>query len=157
MSINIWNQPAPRTHYFSLPNEIFSLNLCAGELAIYAYLLYLENRKTHECYPSYRNIGAAVGIHSKNTVKKYVDMLEEKRLISSCPTKILTAHGVRNGNLLYHIQPIELAIQHRDRMAAYRAEAELERAKAHYALLKQHRERTNAMNWRTRLERRDAG
>ncbi len=52
MSINRWSQPAPRTHYFTLPNEIFVLNLCAGELAIYAYLLYLENRKTHECYPS---------------------------------------------------------------------------------------------------------
>ncbi len=157
MSVASWNQPARRAHYFMLPNEIFSLHLCAGELAIYAYLLYLENRRTHECYPSYRTIGAAVGIHSKNTVKKYVDMLEEKRLISTCPTKILTTHGVRNGNLLYHIQPIVLAIQHRDRQIACRAEAEVERAKAHYALLKQHRERTNAMNWRARLERRSAG
>ena len=157
MSINIWNQPNPRTRYFTLSNEIFTLHLCAGELAIYAYLLYLENRKTHECYPSYRTIGAAVGIHSRNTVKKYVDMLEEKQLISTCPTKVLTAHGVRNGNLLYHIRPIVLAIQYRDRQTACRVETELERAKAHYALLKQHRERTNAMNWRMRLERRSAG
>lgn len=157
MSINIWNQLAPRTHYFTLPNEVFSLNLCAGELAIYAYLLYLENRKTHECYPSYRTIGAAVGIHSRNTVKKYVDMLEEKQLISTCPTKVLTAHGVRNGNLLYHIQPIIFAVQYRDRQTACRAEAELERAKAYRALLKQQREKTNAMNWRTRLERRSVG
>ena len=157
MSINIWNQPARRAHYFMLPNEIFSLHLCAGELAIYAYLLYLENRRTHECYPSYRTIGAAVGIHSKNTVKKYVDMLEEKRLISTCPTKLRTSYGVRNGNLLYHIQPIVLAIQHRDQLAKWKAEMELERVKARRALLKQQRERTNAMNWRARLEQRSVG
>ncbi len=157
MSVASWNQPARRAHYFMLPNEIFSLHLCAGELAIYAYLLYLENRRTHECYPSYRTIGTAVGIHSKNTVKKYVDMLEEKRLISTCPTKLRTSYGVRNGNLLYHIQPTVLAIQHRDQLAKWKAETELERVKARRALLKQQRERTNAMNWRARLEQRGVG
>lgn len=69
MSRNSWSKLSARSHYFMLPYEIFSLNLSTGELAVYAYLLYLENRKTHECYPSYKTIGAAVGINSRNTVK----------------------------------------------------------------------------------------
>ena len=152
MSRNSWNKPSFRSHYFMLPNEIFSLNLSAGELAVYAYLLYLENRKTHECYPSYKTIGAAVGINSRNTVKKYVDMLEEKRLITTCPTKLFTAYGIRNGNLLYHIEPIVLAIQYRDYIAKQRIDDEHERLKIRRMLQRQHREN---VNWRARLERRN--
>ena len=155
MSRNSWNTPNKRTHYFMLPNEIFSLNLSAGELAVYAYLLYLENRKTHECYPSYKTIGAAVGINSRNTVKKYVDMLEGKRLITTCPTRLFTAYGIRNGNLLYHIEPIVLAIQYRDYIAKQRIDDEHERLKVRRALLKQHHESVRTNNWRERLERRN--
>ena len=32
----------PRKNYFTLPNEIFSLGLGAGEIAVYAYLRCLE-------------------------------------------------------------------------------------------------------------------
>lgn len=32
--------------YFPLPNEIFSLGLSTGEIAVYAYLMYCEDRKT---------------------------------------------------------------------------------------------------------------
>lgn len=32
--------------YFPLPNEIFCLGLSSGEIAVYAYLLRCENRKT---------------------------------------------------------------------------------------------------------------
>lgn len=39
-------------NYFPLPNEIFCLGLCSGEIAVYAYLLYCEDRKTFQCYPS---------------------------------------------------------------------------------------------------------
>ena len=74
------NRREKRTHFFSLPNEIFLLGLAHGELAVYCYLKYLENRKTHQCWPSYRNIGKAVGM-SENTVHKYVAMLEERGLI----------------------------------------------------------------------------
>lgn len=31
--------------YFPLPNEIFSLGLSTGEIAVYAYLMYSEDRK----------------------------------------------------------------------------------------------------------------
>ena len=81
-------------------------------------------------------------------------MLEERRLITTCPTKLFTAYGLRNGNLLYHIEPIVLAIQYRDYIAKQRIEAEHERLKARRALLKQHRESVRTNNWRERLERR---
>ena len=97
-------------NYFPLPNEIFMLNLSAGEIAVYAYLLYREDRKTFRCYPSYKTIGDAVGM-SRNTVKKYVDGLIEKRLIEAEPTQVTTKHGRRNGNLCYTVRPIEEAIR----------------------------------------------
>ena len=93
--------------YFPLPNEIFSLGLSTGEIAVYAYLMYCEDRKTFQCHPSYKTIGNAVGM-SKNTVKKYVDSLIEKGLITVEPTAVITKNGVkRNGNLLYTVRPIE--------------------------------------------------
>ena len=95
--------------YFPLPNEIFCLNLSCGEIAVYAYLLYRENRKTFKCHPSFRTIGDALKM-SRNTVSKYVKSLESKQLIKTEPTEIRTANGVkRNGNLLYTILPIEQA------------------------------------------------
>mgnify|MGYP002094336174 CR=1 FL=1 len=80
-----WNNQQKLSHFFSLPNEIFLLGLAHGELAVYCYLKYLENRKTHQCWPSYRNIGKAVGM-SENTVRKYVAMLEEHGLITTAYT-----------------------------------------------------------------------
>lgn len=95
--------------YFPLPNEIFRLNLSCGEIAVYAYLLYREDRKTFRCHPSFRTIGNALNM-SRNTVSKYVKRLEEKQLIRTEATDICTASGVkRNGNLLYTILPIEQA------------------------------------------------
>ena len=98
-------------NYFSLPNEIFVLGLCAGEISVYSYLLYRENRKTFQCWPSYKTIGKAVGM-SQNTVRKYVMALEEKSLISTEPTSIRTQSGQkRNGSLLYTIRPIQEAME----------------------------------------------
>ncbi len=96
-------------NYFPLPNEIFCLNLSCGEIAVYAYLLYREDRKTFQCHLSFRIIGDALNM-SRNTVSKYVKQLEEKQLIRTEPTDIHTASGVkRNGNLLYMVLPIEQA------------------------------------------------
>ena len=95
-----------------MPNELFSLSLSSGEIAVYSYLLCCENRETYQCYPSYRTIGKAVGM-SSNTVRKYVANLEEKHLISAKPTTIRTKDGHRrNGNLLYTIRPIQEAVEH---------------------------------------------
>ena len=94
-------------HYFPLPNEIFCLDLSAGEIAVYAYLMYCEDRKTFQCHPSYATIGSAVGM-SNNTVKKYVDSLERKGFIFTEPTMVKTRDGrSHNGSLLYTIEPIK--------------------------------------------------
>ena len=65
-------------NYFMLPNEIFNMDLSTGEIAVYAFLMRMEDRKTFQCYPSFETIGKAVGMGSKNTVMKYVRVLEEK-------------------------------------------------------------------------------
>ncbi len=99
-------------NYFPLPNEIFCLGLCSGEISVYSYLLRCENRKTFQCWPSYRTIGCALKM-SRNTVKKYVDMLEKKRLITTEYTDVITKQGIkRNGNLKYTIRPFHEALEY---------------------------------------------
>ena len=66
-----------RGNYFSLPNEVFLLGLSPGELAVYSFLRRCEDRKTHQCWPSYRTIGQAVRM-SENTVRKCIRRLEER-------------------------------------------------------------------------------
>ena len=101
---------------FLLPRELFHLGLCAGEIAVYSFLMSCENRKTYQCYPSYRTIGEAVCM-SVNTVKKYVDALVEKQFIYTERTSIVTKDGRKqNGSLLYTIRPIYEAIQHHTNM-----------------------------------------
>ena len=49
---------------------------------------------------------------SKNTVRKYVAELEERRLIRTEPTSITTVDGrKRNGSLRYTILPIQFSIE----------------------------------------------
>ena len=117
-------------HYFPLPNEIFYLELSAGEIAVYAYLMYCEDRKTFQCHPSYKTIGSAVGL-SKNTVKKHIDGLVAKQLIATEPTTVITKKGQKhNGTLLYTIRPIQEAVEHRYQQQLARFEAEMYRQKA---------------------------
>lgn len=109
-------------NYFPLPNEIFCLGLSTGEIAVYAYLMYCEDRETFQCHPSFRTIGQAVGL-SRNTIKKYVTGLEQKHLITTVPTTVCTKDGrKRNGSLLYTILPIEQAKEHFYRQQLERAE-----------------------------------
>lgn len=93
-----------------MPNEIFALGLEGGAILVYTYLRYCENRETYQCYPSYKTIGKAVGM-SKNTVKKYVDILRDKGLIETEYTSVITTKGEkRNGNLLFTLRPIDEAV-----------------------------------------------
>ena len=103
-------------NFFSLPNEVFLLGLSAGELAVYSFLKRCENRKTHQCWPSIKTIGQAVGM-SENTVRKYIRRLEERGLIVTESTEVITkSSGRRNGNLLFTLRPIgEVIDQHYDR------------------------------------------
>ena len=105
MRFHRWNSQQKLKHFFSLPNEIFLLGLAHGELAVYCYLKYLESRKTHQCWPSYWNIGKAVGM-SENTVRKYVAMLEARGLITTAYTTMRARDGrPMNGHLMYTICP----------------------------------------------------
>ena len=94
-------------NFFSLPNEVFLLGLSAGELVVYSFLKRCENRKTHQCWPSIKTIGEAVGM-SENTVRKYIRQLEERGLITTQSTEVITKRsGRRNGNLLFTLRPIQ--------------------------------------------------
>ena len=108
-----------RGNFFSLPNKLFQLGLDYGELAVYSFLKRCENRKTHQCWPSIKTIGQAVGM-SENTVRKYIRRLEERELIITEPTEVITkSSGRRNGNLLFTLRPIgEVIDQHYDRQLA---------------------------------------
>ena len=102
----------PRQGESFLPNEIFILGLSAGEIAVYAYLIFCEDRETHLCYPSFRKIGQCTGM-SPNTVRKYITQLEDKHLIETLPTTVWTLDGTaRNGTLLYTILPIQEAVNY---------------------------------------------
>ena len=106
MSYNKWPKRSAEKNYFMVPNEIFSIGLDYREISLYIYLLRCENRKTYQCYPSYKTIGHAIGM-SENTVAKYVRQLEEKGLIYTEPTIMQSKDGKPlNGNLLYTIRPI---------------------------------------------------
>ena len=110
-------------NFFSLPNEVFLLGMSAGELAVYSFLKRCENRKTHQCWPSIKTIGQAVGM-SENTVRKYRRRLEERELITTEPTEVVTKTGEkRNGNLLFTLRPIGEVID--DHYASQLEELEL--------------------------------
>ena len=106
-----WIKRDPIKNYFPVPNEVFLLGLSPGELAVYSYLLFCEDRSIYQCWPSFKTIGKATGM-STNTVRKYVRMLEERRLITTEPTSIITKDSQkRNGNLLFTLRPIQEAVE----------------------------------------------
>ena len=96
--------------FFLLPNAIFTLGLSPGEMTLYAYLIFCEDRTTHQCWPSIGRISQHTGM-SANTIAKYIRQLEEKQLINVEPTKVRTKRGeVRNGTLRFTIRPIQEAV-----------------------------------------------
>lgn len=110
---NTYTSRSPLDHYFLLPNEIFTLELSPGEMTVYAYLIFCEDRKTHQCWPSIGRISQHTGM-SANTVAKYIRQLEDKRLIDIEPTKVRTKAGeVRNGTLRFTIRPIQEAVDYK--------------------------------------------
>ena len=133
-----WPKRNPIKNCFLVPNEIFQLKLHPSEIAVYGYLLFCENRKTYQCYPSYKTIGNAVGM-SFNTVKKYVTKLKERKLISTEPTIISSEDGQpRNGTLLYTIRPIQEALDYDQERRLLEFDAKIERQETQ-KLLKQYK------------------
>ena len=122
-----WAKRDPIKNYFPVPNEIFSLGLSSDAISIYGYLLSREDRKTYECLVSYRMLSEAIG-KSVTTVRKYVMELEERSLIRTERTNVVTKEGrKRNGRLLYHILPIQMAIDQFHERQLYEADLALER------------------------------
>lgn len=111
MSYQSYSKRDPIKNYFPVPNELYHLGLSYGAIAVYGYLLRIENRETFRCHASYKTIGKAVRM-SANTVAKYVRELEDRRLIRTEPTTIVRARDGRkmNGSLLYNIRPIQEAM-----------------------------------------------
>lgn len=106
-----WTRRDPIKNYFPLPNEIYSLGLSAGDIAVYGFLMRIENRQTYQCTASYRTIGHATGM-SVNTVRKYVVELEERGLITTERTTVTTRDGrILNGCLRYTILPIQQVVE----------------------------------------------
>lgn len=100
----------PIKNYFPLPNEIYHLGLSAGAIAVYGYLLCIENRETYQAQAGYKTIGRAVKM-SANTVAKYVRELEDKQLIRTEQTVMRAKDGrPLNGTLRYMIRPIQEAV-----------------------------------------------
>ena len=91
---------------FPVPNELLDFDLSAGAVAVYIYLLRHANRKTNQCHPSEATIAKKLHL-SRNTVSKHVHLLEDRGLIVTEHTTVITKQGVkRNGNLLYTLLPM---------------------------------------------------
>ena len=104
-------QKLKQQNYFPIPNAVFDLDLTDGEILVYAFLLRCEDRRTYQCHPSYTTIGRAIG-KSVNSVRKYVQGLSQKGLITTEHTQIVTKSGeTRNGTLLYTILPIQQVME----------------------------------------------
>ena len=104
--------------FFTLPNEIFCLDLGHGAIAVYAYLLCCEDRRTHQCHPSYSTISGATGL-AVNTVMKHVTKLADRKFITVEHTSYIDDRGMKwNGNNCYTILPIRAAVEafHRKQM-----------------------------------------
>ena len=129
-------KPNAADKFFPVPNVIFNLGLEGGEILVYLYLMYCEDRKNFQCYPGYKTIGSAVGM-SVNTVRKYVQSLEKKRLITTEWTMVRTKSGkAHNGTLKYTICPIQEAIDYYEEIQMKRLYAEAARRRAEEALAK---------------------
>lgn len=86
---------------FPVPNDLLNFDLPGGSIAVYIFLLRHADRRTGQCHPSTATI--AKNLHyCRNTVASYVRLLEERGLIITEHTKIITKNGIKkNGNLLY--------------------------------------------------------
>ena len=132
-----WTKRDPVKNYFPLPNEIYQLGLSHGAIAVYGYLLRIEDRRTYQCHPRYATIGKAVGM-SNNTVRKYVQELEERGLIVTEHTKIITKNGIKkNGSLLYTIIPLQEVMEQHYEQQFNALERTTERRKAQAKLAEQ--------------------
>ena len=97
--------------FFTLPNEVFLLRLSPSAFVVYAYLLLIEDRRTHTCHPSYNTIAATATGLAKNTAMKSVSTLLEMGLITVESSSYFDKCGMKwKGNNLYTILPVRAAV-----------------------------------------------
>lgn len=95
---------------FPVPNELLEFDLPGGAIAVYVYLLRHADRRTGQCHPSAATIARALH-YCRNTVANYVCLLEERGLIVTENTEIITKRGIKkNGNLRYTIIPMQVVM-----------------------------------------------
>ncbi len=117
-------------NFFSLPNEVFLLALPPSAFLVYAYLLYCEDRRTHQCHPSYRTIAGATSL-SLNTVVKSVGALADKGLIIVERSCWFNEVGLkRNGNNVYTILPTRAALEDAHQQQLRRLELDAQHRRA---------------------------
>ena len=122
---------------FPVPNILLNMDLPASAVAVYLYLLRSADRKTDQCHPSEATIAKRLHL-SRNTVAKYVRLLEERGLIITEHTKIITKNGIKkNGSLLYMIIPLQKVMKQHYEHQFNALERTTERRKAQAKLAEQ--------------------
>ena len=122
---------------FPVPNILLDMDLPASAVAVYFYLLRSADRKTDQCHPSEATIAKRLHL-SRNTVAKYVRLLEERGLIITERTKIITKNDIKkNGSLLYTISPLQKVMEQHYEHQFNALERTTERRKAQAKLAEQ--------------------
>ncbi len=122
---------------FPVPNELLDFDLPGGSIAVYIFLLRHADRRTGQCHPSTATM--AKNLHyCRNTVASYVRLLEERGLIVTEHTKIITKNGIKkNGSLLYTIIPLQEVMEQHYEQQFNALERTAERRKAQAKLAEQ--------------------
>ncbi len=122
---------------FPVPNILLDMDLPASAVAVYLYLLRSADRNTDQCHPSEATIAKRL-LLSRNTVAKHVRLLEERGLIITEHTKIITKNGIKkNGNLLYTMIPLQKVMEQHYEQQFNALERTAERRKAQAKLAEQ--------------------
>lgn len=85
------------SNFFRAFNEIYSIKKIKGQTfnlnhkSVYCFLLNYQ-MMTGSVFPSYKHIQGSLGIGSDNTVKKYLDELEQMGLVKSTARKGTSKH-----------------------------------------------------------------
>lgn len=89
---NTYTKRSPLGHYFLLPNEIITLGLSPGELSLYAYLIFCEDRKTHQCWPSIGRISQHTGMSANTTVLTCCNSANQQKILQKIKKYINTIY-----------------------------------------------------------------
>ena len=54
---DLYSKRDPAKNFSPLPNEVFYLGLSYGAIAVYGYLMHIEDRRTFQSYAGYNTIG----------------------------------------------------------------------------------------------------